>query len=72
MLIEGAEVGGRGNAVGDVRSIVEGVEFGFGGAEGEAVFWAYVEEEGECSVQNFGQAVCRAMSSIKENRAEKV
>ena len=27
MLIEGAEVGGRGNADGEVRSIVEGVEF---------------------------------------------
>ena len=54
MLIEGAEVGGRGNADGEVRSIVEGVEFGFGGVEGEAVFWAYVEEEGECSVQIFG------------------
>ena len=47
-------MGGRGNADGEVRSIVEGVEFGFGGVEGEAVFWAYVEEEGECSVQNFG------------------
>ena len=54
MLIEGAEVGSRGNADGEVRSIVEGVEFGFGGVEGEAVFWAYVGEEGECSVQNFG------------------
>ena len=41
---------GRGNADGEVRSIVEGVELGFGGVEGEAIFWAYV---GECSVQNF-------------------
>ena len=56
VLIEGAEVGGSGDADGEVRCIDEGVEFLFGGVEGEAVFRAYNEEVGECSVQNFGRS----------------